>query len=848
MSTHPPLPAPDPSPLAPRSGPRATILAVDDTPESLALLVGILTPAGYQVRPADSGELALAAAAANPPDLILLDIRMKGMDGLEVCRRLKARVETRHIPIILISAFAEAREWAEGLQLGAVDYIIKPFQQAELLSRVTTHLSLSRAQDTLEQQAAALLRSNEQLQSEITMRQSVEDELRRSLERAERSRRALLSTLEDQKRAEADRARLALAIEQVGEAVVVTDAEGTIQYVNPMFETMTGYTRAEAVGRNPRLLKSGAQYIAYYRALWDTITSGRVWRGRIINRKKDGSLYSEDMTISPVHDDAGRIISFVAVKRDVTEHLHFAEEKVRLEDQLWQAKKVEAIGRLAGGVAHDFNNLTAIVLGYGEMLLGQLRPEDPARKSVEQIIAAGRRSAALTHQLLAFSRRQALQPEALDLNALLRNLEKMLVRLIGEDIELKLMLAADLGRVTADPGQIEQVVTNLVLNARDSMSRGGKLTVETSDAELDETYGLDHAVVVPGRYVLLAVTDTGCGIDKATMAKLFEPFFTTKEKGKGTGLGLAMVYGIVKQSGGYIWAYSEPGKGSTFKVYLPRTDAEPQAKAPDVVGETPRGGGERILLVEDEASLLELSTIVLSGLGYRVSAAESGPKALLMVEQQRLEPDLVVTDIVMPGMSGTELAELLRRDRPDLKVLYMSGYPDDAIARHGVLDPGMPFIQKPFTGHALAVKVREVLGGMAKVVQPSRSILMIDDDDQYRELVGHFCRKRGHVFAGVSDSAAALAALARQSFDVLLVDLNIPGTSGEHVLREIRAAGHAAPAIVLTGDVASADTDALRPLGVVRALQKSSDAEPLLRAIEEAGALKAPPPAGDSGS
>jgi len=638
----------------------------------------------------------------------------------------------------------------------------------------------------------------------------------------------------ERKRAEAHRELLTVAIEQAAETVVITDVHGTIQYVNPIFETVTGYSPAEAIGCNPSILKSGEQDGAFYRKLWETIASGQVWEGRLVNRRKDGSLYTEDATISPVRDDAGRIINYVAVKRDVTEHLRHSAEKVMLEDQLRQSQKVEAIGRLAGGVAHDFNNLTAIVLGYGEMLLGRLAPEDPARKWVEQIVAAGRRSAALTGQLLAFSRRQTLQPRVLDLNDLLLNLRQMLGRLIGEDIKLELALAAVPGRVTADPGQIEQAITNLAINARDAMPRGGRLTVETTDVELDETYVLGHESVIPGKYVLLAVTDTGCGMDKATMALLFEPFFTTKEQGKGTGLGLATVYGIVKQSGGYVYAYSEPGKGTSFKIYLPRTEAEPQGKMIEAGGETRRGSGELILLVEDEVPLRELCEAVLTRLGYRVCVAASGPEALLLMEERRLEPDLVLTDVIMPGMSGAEMAARLRSSRPDLRVLYMSGYPDDAIARHGVLDVGMHFIQKPFSERALAAKVREALGEKEGAAPQARRVLMIDDDEQFRDLMRHFCTKRGHLFAGVDSSAAALAALATQTFDVLLVDLNIPGTSGERVLREIRATGSTVPAIVLTGDVAAADMEMLRPLGAVLALEKSSNGKPLLQAIEAA--------------
>jgi signal transduction histidine kinase/DNA-binding response OmpR family regulator len=536
------------------------------------------------------------------------------------------------------------------------------------------------------------------------------------------------------------------------------------------------------------------------------------------------------------------LVAFVA--EDQTEAREAVRAREQLQRRMLQAQKMESLGLLAGGIAHDFNNLTAIVLGYGEMLLGELRPEDPLRNCAAQIVEAGRRSAAVTRQLLAFSRKQAMAPEVLDLNALIRNFERMLGRLIGEDVELNLKLADDPGRVKADPGQIEQIITNLALNARDAMPRGGRLTVETAAVELDETYPLGQARIVPGRYVLLALTDTGCGMDAATMARLFEPFFTTKSMSNGTGLGLATAYGIVKQSGGYIQACSEPGAGTTFKIFLPRTDAALAAQAAKpggVGGETPRGSGESILLVEDEAPLRELCGSVLSKLGYRVSAAGNGGEALLLVGHG-LEPDLVLTDVVMPGMNGAELIARLRRDRPGLRVLYMSGYPDDAIFSRGVLDPEVPLVQKPFTERVLAARVREALDRNA-AARPGGHILMIDDDEQYRDLTRRFCTKGGYSFAGVDSSAAALTALAAQPCDVLLVDMNIPGTSGERVLREVRAAGHAAPAIVLTGDLASADSDAMRPLGVVRTMEKSGNPAPLLRAIAAAVAAGPPRPA-----
>ena len=511
-------------------------------------------------------------------------------------------------------------------------------------------------------------------------------------------------------RAELETRRLAQAIDQVGDMIVVTDLDGTIEYVNPAFESITGYTKHEVKGRNMlRLLESGRHDEAFYREMLATISAGRIWQGRMVSRRRDGSLYTEDAIISPVRDTDGSTICYMAIKRDVTEHLRLYREKFNLEEQLRQAQKIEAIGRLAGGVAHDFNNMLSIIIGYGENILNKLQHGDPLREDVDEIVKAGRRSATLTRQLLAFSRRQTLQPEVLDLNALVRDLEKMLRRLIGEDIRLEMSLAGDLACVEVDPGQIEQIVMNLVLNARDAMPAGGKIIIETAGVELDDMYARKHVSITPGKYVMLAVTDNGCGMDRETMAQIFDPFFTTKEEGKGTGLGLSTVYGIVKQSGGNIWAYSEPGQGTTFKIYLPQTPAEPVVKESEAEWEETRGSGEHILVVEDEEALRKLVRTVLLRLGYRVTVAANGAQALHMVEAKGLKPDMVITDVVMPGMRGPVMVERLRKKQPGLKALYMSGYTNNAIVHHGVLDPEMPFIQKPCTIRDIAVKVRDLL-------------------------------------------------------------------------------------------------------------------------------------------
>ncbi|MGH9789375.1 MAG: response regulator [Candidatus Acidiferrales bacterium] len=393
--------------------------------------------------------------------------------------------------------------------------------------------------------------------------------------------------------------------------------------------------------------------------------------------------------------------------RDVT------EERL-LEQQLRQAQKMEAIGRLAGGVAHDFNNMLGVIIGYSDHVLDGLDPADPLRKGVEEIKEAGLHAASLTHQLLAFSRKQVLEPKVLDLNEIVRECENILRRLIDEDVKLATELEPDLGRVKVDPGQVQQILMNLAVNARDAMPRGGKLTIETANVELDEPYARLHLGATAGSFVMLAVTDTGCGMDAETQSHIFEPFFTTKEPGKGTGLGLATVFGIVKQSGGYIWVYSELEQGTTFKVYLPRVEetAEHMAK-PKAQRRLPRGV-ETILAVEDAAPLRQLTRKMLESLGYRVLEAKEPIEALELAIQQEGPIHLLLTDVVMPSLSGPELANRLACQRPEMRVLYVSGYPKDAIVHHGVLQPGIAFLQKPFTREALAFKLREVLGGRAQ--------------------------------------------------------------------------------------------------------------------------------------
>jgi PAS domain S-box-containing protein len=499
--------------------------------------------------------------------------------------------------------------------------------------------------------------------------------------------------------------RLSAAIEQSTDTVIITDTADLITYVTPAFERNSGYSRAEALGQTTRqILESDQHDAAFYQELEATLSTGQVWRGRFINRHKDGTLFTEDATIIPVRNESDRVVNYVRVCHDVTREL-------QLEEQYRQAQKMEAVGRLSGGVAHDFNNLLVVINGYSELLLERhLNADSPMRKFVEEIKKAGDRAAGLTQQLLAFSRKQVLQPEILNLNHVIANIEKMLRRLIGEDIEVVALAGMELGQVKADRGQIEQVIFNLGINARDAMPTGGTLVIETANVELDKAYARQHVDVSPGRYVMLAVTDTGIGMDAEVQAHIFEPFFTTKEPGKGTGLGLATVYGIIKQSGGTIQVSSKPGQGTSFKIYLPRVDEAITTAKPALANSKPASGAETVLLVEDEESVRSLARQVLELGGYTVLEASHSQEALQLSEQRQLPIDLLLTDVVMPGgMNGPQLAERLKPLYPEMKVLFMSGYTNDAISRYGVLSGGLHFLQKPFMPSVLLQKVREIL-------------------------------------------------------------------------------------------------------------------------------------------
>jgi two-component system cell cycle sensor histidine kinase/response regulator CckA len=493
-----------------------------------------------------------------------------------------------------------------------------------------------------------------------------------------------------------------LISENAADMIAVVDTSGQRLYNSPSYQKLLGYSQEE-LGKTSAFEQIHADD---RKAVVDAAQEARrTGMGRTVEyriRHKDGRWLTLESTASVVRNGDGEVEKLVVVNRDIT-------ERKQLEEQLHRSQKLEAIGRLSGGVAHDFNNILGLIIGYSEALQERVPPEDPYREAVDEIQNAGKRAAALTQQLLAFSRKQVLEPRILSLNTMIVDIEKMLRRLVGEDIQIELLLAPDTGTVKADRSQIEQVILNLVVNARDAMPDGGKLTIETGNWTLDRSTVLRHPYVIPGPYAMLKVTDTGCGMDAQLQSHIFEPFFTTKEKGKGTGLGLATAYGVIKQSGGYIWVDSEVGKGSTFRMYLPEVsevaEAIPEVKAARKVATERR----IILLVEDERSLRKLTRKTLSDAGHQVFEAGDASEALEISRKTQGAIDLLLTDVIMPGTSGKKLADVLLTERPGIGVLYMSGYTDGEIAKQGMLEQGTTILRKPFTRDELMRQVENAL-------------------------------------------------------------------------------------------------------------------------------------------
>ncbi len=537
---------------------------------------------------------------------------------------------------------------------------------------------LSRAFDKMTQNLKETTTSIIELNKEIDERKQAEEALRRS----------------------ENRMKAILTASPVGIGLFINRK---LDWVNETFYNLAGYEQGSLIGQDARVFYSDdEEYERVGQELYFGADKSGIGEVKTKWVQQDGKIidcHIRACHLDPKDPSKGRIVAIADIS-----------EAKQLAAQFQQAQKMEAVGRLAGGVAHDFNNLLMTIMGNADLMLMGLAEDDPFREKLEQIKGGGERAASLTRQLLAFSRKQILQPVVLDLNSLITGFVKMLERLIGEDVELETVLTPELRRVEADPGQMEQIIMNLVINARDAMPSGGKLTIETVNVDLDEGHAKEHdAGLQPGPYVMLGVSDTGMGMDDKTKSLIFEPFFTTKEVGKGTGLGLSTVYGIVKQSGGYIWVYSEPGQGTTFKIYLPAVEGEVVQVHKEQTASDDLTGSETILIVEDDDALRNLAREILELQGYKILDAENGIEALKVSEEHEGQIHLMITDVVMPKMGGRELEERLHPLRPEMKVVYMSGYTDETIVHHGVLKPGIEFLQKPLRLESLKRKVREVL-------------------------------------------------------------------------------------------------------------------------------------------
>ena len=632
------------------------VLLIDDDEEDYVItrnMFAEIEAQDFQLEWERSYAAAVETIKAGRHDIYLTDYRLGEHNGLDLVRLVVAS-GYKGLAIMLTGQGGRPVD-IEATMAGAADYLAKDSVTSVLLERSIRH-ALER------KQAAEALQLSEERYRDI--------------------------------------------VENAHDFIYSHDLWGNYTSINKAGEQITGYTRKETLKMNfvqtvaPDFVERAQEMIAGKLAG----ETGTACDLEIV--AKDGRHIALEIKTKLVFRD-GAAIGVQGTARDVT-------ERKQLEEQLRQSQKMEAIGRLAGGIAHDFNNLLTAINGYSELSMRRLADEDPLFGNLQEIKKAGDRAASLTRQLLAFSRKQVLQPKVLDLNLVVSDMERMLTRLIGEDIELCTLLDPKLASIKVDPGQIEQIIMNLAVNARDAMLHGGKLTIETRNVLVDDEYARKHIAVTPGPFVMLAMSDSGCGIDAQTQSRIFEPFFTTKEVGKGTGLGLSTVYGIVTQSGGNIWVHSEVGLGTTFTIYLPCAQKNLQTYKREAEIERTLQGTETVLIAEDEEVVRKLACQVLRMHGYQLLEAADGNEALLICESHNAPIDLLITDVVMPAMSGPELASRLTASRPETKVLLMSGYTDSAIVHHGVLDGEALFIQKPFSTDALAIKVREVLDGKKK--------------------------------------------------------------------------------------------------------------------------------------
>lgn len=691
----------------------ARILIVEDSPTQAQELGFLLEGAGFEVELAANAEQGLERLSLVEFDLVVSDIVMPGLSGFDFCRKVKADPRRRDVPVVLLTSLSNPIDIIQGLDCGADNFLTKPYEPEHLIARVNRVLQNKPSQEDERFKLGVeilflgrkftITSDKEQILGLLIS--TFEDIVRtnRELEASQKALAAANAKIERYARQLEDRAHTSeekyrRLMEEAGDAILICDDANVLIEVNRQASVLFGRPQSEIIGHEMVEFVQPSHADALRRlseALW---RDGRISTDEVLVQRPDGTSVTVDGTASVVTLADRRF--GLAILRDVT-------ERKRLEAQLQQAHKMEAVGQLAGGVAHDFNNLLTAILGYTDLLKIHFATNEAGFRDLEEIRKASERASGLTRQLLAFSRKQILQPTTLEVNALIQNVMSMLRRLIREDIELEARLQP-VPTIKADPGQVEQILVNLVVNASDAMPEGGRLIIETATADIAESHR--PARIPPGTYLALAISDTGTGMTPEVQKNIFEPFFTTKTRTGGTGLGLATVYGIVRQSEGHISVDSQPGRGTTFTIYFPQTTDTAPTRATRIVAEV-RGGSETVLLVEDEMSVRLLTRVLLERSGYKVLDTGNSKQAVELADSCEGPIDLLITDVVMPGLSGREVFSQVAARRQNIKVLFMSGYTDDAIIRHGVLNAQTGFLQKPFTAEGLARKVREILDG-----------------------------------------------------------------------------------------------------------------------------------------
>ena len=797
---------------------RSRVLLADDNADLRSYIARLLVERGYEVTTVADGEAALAAARSAKPDLLVTDVMMPRLDGFGLLRAVRNDADLRDLPVIMLSARAGEDAKVEGLDAGADDYLTKPFSARELLARVAANIAMSQ----MRRDAAAAIRASEA-----------------------------------EARVQAERVQLAL---DAGAIV------GTWVWDVPQDRFVADERFARSFGVDPERMRAGPPLselmqsiheddrLRVAEAVAEVLGRGGAYRSEYRVRQRDGAYRWIEANGRVDMDESGQAARFPGVLIDIDHRRRIEEELRRLNEDLEarvahaiaqreqaeaalrQAQKMEAVGQLTGGIAHDFNNLLTIISGNVDMARRALASSETARlgRALSNAQKGAERAATLTQRLLAFSRRQPLAPKPLDTDRLVAGMSDLLNRALGETVQLEIVSTPGLWRVEADPNQLENAIVNLAVNARDAMPKGGKLTIETANAWLDEQYAAAHAEVMPGAYVVIAVTDTGHGMSRDTLARVFDPFFTTKEVGKGTGLGLSMVYGFVKQSGGHIKIYSEPDEGTTVRIYLPRLmrSGEAREEAEQVAEAMNAMSARTILVVEDDNDVRAYTVEIIRELGYHVLEAHDGPEALRLLKREDQRIDLLFTDVVMPGMSGRELADKAREIQPDLQVLYTSGYTRNAIVHGGRLDSGVEMIAKPFTYQSLSEKIADVIdaGRFGRA-------LVVDADPTARKFVIETLENVG---LAVDEAAAASEALGQVRalqgrYDLVLIDADLSGKSSNELAQELRAM-HASLPLLLSSRQHDERLEARwstdRRAGVIR---KPYDAELLQAAMTRLG-------------